>query len=260
MSSTSSARRRLVGLVVLLAALCAAPVYADVAHTATVGALNIGGIATTLATPSMTCGGSNPLCIVYATWRDSGQTFAGVTCNTGAVTMTVVPGFPKTAASSGVSHTAYYTYTPFTATCTATWNSAPGRIYVTGIVLTGAHQTIGTAIQDTDVQDSNAGLTGTTDLTLTTTAGGMVVDALHIRADETINIEGSQVRQIQQNGTALDTMGISTLVTSGASATVGWTWTTGSNFMHSAIAIAPAAAAAAPPSLFNLLGVSAGPQ
>lgn len=250
--------RRLILAILAGVLWLASPVQAAVAYTASASAQDITGLVTTLTVGSVACTGSDPLCIVYASWRDNGETVSGVQCNSGGVTLTRVPNFPKAAIASGVAIDAFYTHTTFTATCVITWGSAPFRVYGSTLAFTGAHQTV--EFDDDDRQDNNAGLTGTTDLTLTTQADGMVVDCVHIRADENLVADGSQTERTQQNGLALDTHGTSTLAASGTSTTVGWTWTTGANFQHAAIAIAPSAGAA--PSLrplMLLLGVGEAP-
>lgn len=214
-----------------------------------------GAVAGGTMTWSHTCNGSNRLLVVGVAVRSDGATptNSGVTYN--AVAMTAVPSAVVSDADEIVKM--WYLINPA---------SGANNIVVTfgdnganscypvggGVSFTGADQTTGI---HNGANSSNAGST-TPSLTVTSTGGEIVIDAVEYRSGSgvTLTVDGSQTQQVNwwSNATAADpptdtrreTLGMSTEA-GAASVAMDWTISTSQEWKQAGLSVIAAAGGAA---------------
>jgi len=196
------------------------------------------GAATTQTITGVVGSGGNLIIAIFG-WRDAGgETMSAATYDGNA--MTRVPSATFGPASSGVAVDAWYYLSPAgTGSVVGTWSAAPQRLHGHAHVFSLAD--VGGTPLGTAAGESVAGASATTDQTLTTVVGGMVVDVLYVRNDDDFTADAGQTEVSRTTVAGTDAFECSIEAAAGTSTVVGWTWSTAGNYVHMAIPIRPSA-------------------
>lgn len=201
-------------------------------------ALAIDAISSTHGTGSSltfahTCSGSNRLLIVWVSYFDSADTPTGATYN--GVAMTAIPS--STAANGNYKIAGFYLIAPATGTnnVVVSFSGDMSDMGAGAVSLTDAHQTVplGTAVTAT-------GTNTTPSVTVSTSAGEIVVDGLVIVHGGTLTVDGSQTQRwnsIASNG--FEKYAGSTETASGASTAMSWGNSSSQAWAQGAVPVKP---------------------